>query len=231
MWQSEIQAAWTNEDEGYAQQLEERRKRRRPCQCPPDERPKDLSVMYFFSSFLWVVLTVTRSYELGTNSLFDDRAQEFVIYDDLVKSQLPKQGPDRVFGLQNTANFDTLLSSPVRSDLAKTPGDTIADSIKTTPFKTQADPLLFPFLVLEAKSEASASGFDAILVQSSFPIRALLKMQDDLRSNVSEVEGSFDPLVWFLASRGDAWRVYSGYITKGKNGEPITYVSRSRLSE
>jgi hypothetical protein len=109
--------------------------------------------------------------------------------------------------------------------LSTTPEDTVADILKTTPFKTEADPLLFPFLVLEAKSEASSSGFDAILVQSSFPIRGLLKMQDDLRSNVSDVEGAFDPLVWFLASRGDAWRVYAGYVTKGNNGEPTKYVS------
>ncbi|QKX59465.1 uncharacterized protein TRUGW13939_06599 [Talaromyces rugulosus] len=204
VWQSEIQATWNNENEDYAQQLEERRRMRRPCQCPPNERPMD-------------------SYDIGMNTLFDDRAQEFVIHEDLIKSQLPKQGPDRVFGLQNTRSFDKLLSSPVRPDLANTPGDTIADILKTTPFKTQADPLLFPFLVLEAKSEGSASGFDAILVQSSFPIRALLKMQDNLRSNVSGVEGAFSPLVWFLASRGDAWRVYCGHITKGNNEEPAKY--------
>jgi hypothetical protein len=172
------------------------------------------------------ILTVNHSYEIGTNALFDDRVQEFVVYEDLIKSELSKQGPDRVFGLQNTRNFDTLLSSPVRPDLAGTPEDTIADILKTTPFKTQADPLLFPFLVLEAKSETSSRGFDAIQVQSSFPIRALLKMQDDLRSHVSDGERAFDPLVWFLASRGDAWKVYGSYVTKGGNGEPTKYVSR-----
>jgi hypothetical protein len=70
------------------------------------------------------------------NTLFDDRAQEFVIHEDLIKSQLPKQGPDRVFGLQNTKKLDEFLSSPIRPNLAKTPGDTIADILKTTPFKT-----------------------------------------------------------------------------------------------
>lgn len=165
------------------------------------------------------------SYDLGTNPLFDDRADEFVIYDDLVKSHLSKQGPDRVFGLQNTQSFDSLLSSPVRPGIQKRPDDTVADLLKTTPFKTQADPLLFPFLVLEAKSESSSRGFEAILTQTFFPIRALLQLQDDLRSYVPEGEEAFEPLVWFLASRGDAWRLYCGTVVKGENREPTKYVS------
>lgn len=95
-----------------------------------------------------VSLTAINSYDLGTNPLFDDRADEFVIYDDLVKSHLPKQGPDRVFGLQNTQSFDSLLSTPVRSDIQKRPGDTVADLLKATPFKTQADPLFSLFRCL-----------------------------------------------------------------------------------
>lgn len=167
------------------------------------------------------------SYEIGTNAIFDDRVDEFVIYDDEVSSQLPKQGPDRVFGLQTTRNFDSLLSSPVKADIRNRSEDTIADILRITPFKAQSDPLLFPFLVLEAKSETSPRGFEAILVQSSFPIRALLKMQDDLRSHVFEGEKVFDPLVWFLASRGNAWKVWCGHVTKGTNGDPTKYVSRN----
>ncbi|KAL2837237.1 hypothetical protein BJY01DRAFT_237950 [Aspergillus pseudoustus] len=162
IWQSEIQAALSESQIEQARELEQRRKRRKPCQCPLSERPRDL-------------------YEIGTNPLFDDRAQGFVVCDELLRSQLPKQGPDRH------------------------PEDTISDILKTSPFKSEADPLLFPFLLLEAKSETSSSGFDAIQVQSAFPIYALLKIQEELRCCVDWQSGEerFEPLVWFLASRGD----------------------------
>ncbi|KAF7179454.1 hypothetical protein CNMCM7691_008387 [Aspergillus felis] len=206
IWQSEIQATLSNNQIEHARELEQRRKRRKPCQCPPNERIKDF-------------------YEIGTNPLFDDRAQEFVVYDELLRSQLPKQGPDRVLGLQNTRNLDSLLLSPVRPDLAKQRDDTVSDILKTTPFKSQADPLLFPFLLLEAKSETSSSGFDAIQVQSAFPIYALLKLQEELRSYVdwSSGEERFEPLVWFLASRGDQWKVYGAHLENGADGGPTKY--------
>jgi hypothetical protein len=165
------------------------------------------------------------SYTLGTNPLFADRVDKFFTYDDIIKSHLPKQAPDRVFGLQNTPSFDSLLESPARPDIQKRPDDTVADLLKTTPFKTQENPLLFPFLVLEAKSESSSRGFEEILTQSFFPIRALLQLQDDLRSYVPEGETAFEPLVWFLASRGDIWRLYCGTVVKGENGDPTKYVS------
>lgn len=156
---------------------------------------------------------------------------EFVVYDDLVKSNIPKQGPDRVFGLLNTTSFQSLLDSPARPDIQTRPDDTVSDLIKSTPFKTETDPLLFPFLVLEAKSESSSRGFDAILTQTFFPIRALLKLQDDLRLYVPEGEPAFEPLVWFLASRGDAWRLYCGTVVKGENGDPTKYVSYPAMKE
>ncbi|KAL4970918.1 uncharacterized protein BDV14DRAFT_162284 [Aspergillus stella-maris] len=206
IWQSEIQAALSESQIEQARELEQRRKRRKPCQCPLSERPRDL-------------------YEIGTNPLFDDRAQEFVVYDELLRSQLPKQGPDRVLGLQNTRNFDNLLQSPIRQDIAKHPGDTISDILKTSPFKSEADPLLFPFLLLEAKSETSSSGFDAIQVQSAFPIYALLKLQEELRCCVDWQSGEerFEPLVWFLASRGDQWRVYASHLDTVADGKPTNY--------
>ncbi|EED23748.1 hypothetical protein TSTA_071450 [Talaromyces stipitatus ATCC 10500] len=221
VWESEIQASWYHDNDEYGQRLEERRRQRQPCQCSPDQRPKDLFVVY--SEKILQDFADCDSYDLGTNPLFDDRADEFVIYDDLVKSHLPKQGPDRVFGLQNTQSFDSLLSSPVRPDIQKRPDDTVSNLLKTTPFKTQADLLLFPFLVLEAKSESSSRGFEAILTQTFFPIRTLLQLQDDLRLYVPEGEEAFEPLVWFLASRGDAWRLYCGTVLKGGNGEPTKY--------
>ncbi|KAE8339452.1 hypothetical protein BDV24DRAFT_135985 [Aspergillus arachidicola] len=206
IWKSEIEATFSGNQTEHPEKLEERRKRRTPCQCPPNERFKDF-------------------YELGTNRLFDSRVQEFVVYDNLLRSQLPKQAPDRVIGLQCTRNFDNLLSSPICSDLANNEDDIVSDILQATPFQSQADPLLFPFLLLEAKSETSPSGFDAILVQSAFPIYTLLKLQEDLRSSVAWTPGGegFEPLVWFLASRGDLWRVYACHLKRGANEEPTRY--------
>lgn len=153
---------------------------------------------------------------------------EFVIYDDLVKSHLPKQAPDRVFGLQNTPSFQTLLDSSARPEIRKAPDNIVSDLITSTPFKTEADPLLFPFLVLEAKSESSSRGSEAILTQSFFPIRALLKLQDDLRS-FYKGEVKFEPLVWFFASRGDNWKLYCGTVVKEENEAPTKYVSSPNL--
>jgi hypothetical protein len=115
----------------------------------------------------------------------------------------------------------------VQPDIRRGPDDTVTDLLKATLSKTQAHPLLFPFLGLEAKSESSSRGFEAILTQTFFPIRALLQLQDDLRSYIPEGEEAFEPLVWFRASRGDAWRVYCGTVVKGENGEPTKYVSIS----
>ncbi|KAE8373695.1 hypothetical protein BDV26DRAFT_296687 [Aspergillus bertholletiae] len=166
-WQkSKIEATFSNNPTKHTEKLEERRK------------------------------TENTIHELGTDRLFDSRVQEFVVYDDLLKSQLPKQAPDRVIGLQCTKNFDNLLSSPIRSDLANSEDDVASDILQVTPFQSQADPLLFPFLLLEAKSETSPSGFDAILVQLAFPIYTLLRLQEDLRSSVVWTPGEegFEPL-------------------------------------
>lgn len=171
------------------------------------------------------ILFLSASYETGTNRLFEDRAEEFVIYDGILRSQLKKQGPDRVYGLKNTGNFDSLLSSSAPPELANEPGDTIGDIIKHTPFDYDTDPLLFPFLLLEAKSESSSNGFDDIQIQSAFPIRALLKLQEDLQASSSIPDPGMAPLVWFLACRGDAWKVYGCYAVPGEGDIPTKYVS------
>lgn len=168
---------------------------------------------------------MVHSYEIGTNPLFDDRAQELIVHDLALQSELLKQHPDRVYGLQATRNFQDLLSRSMPRTSNRTDPITVGDIIRSSPFKAESDPLLFPFLVLEAKSESSPCGFDAIQAQTAFPIWSLLKLQEGLQSHKVDSESSFEPLVWFLASRGDAWRVYACSITKGANNQPVTYVS------
>jgi hypothetical protein len=152
-------------------------------------------------------LTLIFSYEIGTNPLFSDRIQESIVYDPLVRSRLPKQQPDRIYGLSQTKNFDKSLSQPVISDDTGIPR-TVRDVVKITPFKESVEPLLFPFLVVEDKSEKGPNGFDDIQTQTAFPIWALLKLQEDLRATVAEDNLESSPLVWFFANRGDSWRVY-----------------------
>ncbi|KAF2707544.1 hypothetical protein K504DRAFT_535194 [Pleomassaria siparia CBS 279.74] len=65
--------------------------------------------------------------------------------------------------------------------------------------------ILLPFLVVEAKQEV-APGFRAIQCQTAFPVRRLLKAQDDLHDR----EPSSEPcLVWFFAYQGEQWRLYA----------------------
>jgi hypothetical protein len=168
-----------------------------------------------------------RSYEIGTNKIFDDRAQEMVVHDHTIAAELSKlkQEPDRVFGLRLTRNFQDILSQSIASPSDRSGYTTIGQLIRTSPFKPENDPLLFPFLILEAKKESNSSGFEDIQAQTAFPIWSLLRLQENLQSHLVKDEYCFDPLVWFLASRGDVWRVYGCYVTKSANNESSRYVS------
>lgn len=153
--------------------------------------------------------------------MFDDRTQEVIIHDPLLRSKLPKQEPDRVYGLQETNNFEKLLSTPVPNALANDANVTLRELVRNSPFKDGVEPLLFPFLILEAKSGKSSSGFYEIQTQTAFPIFALLKLQEDLLAQVQDGGVANGPLIWFFANRGDAWRVYGCCLS---DSEPTRYV-------
>lgn len=108
-------------------------------------------------------ITWSSSLERGLNPLFSDRAQEVVLHDAPLQSELPKKGhPDRVYGLRATKNFERLLKElSIRMEPHST-GDRGLQDLKTSPFRQDGDPLLFPFLVLEAKSEKGADSFGLI---------------------------------------------------------------------
>jgi hypothetical protein len=57
----------------------------------------------------------------------------------------------------------------------------------------------------------------------------MLKLQEGLQSHKVGPESSFEPLVWFFAIRGDAWRAYGYSVTKAENESPTAYVS-SKIS-
>lgn len=153
------------------------------------------------------------SYETP-NLLFSNKAQEAVhhVLDvGLAKRGVPNQQPDRVYGLKHTDHLKSLLMSEKGQELRHSPFD--------------GGLVSYPFLILEAKAEKGAAGFSAVEDQTAFPIRTLLKIQQQLQT----VSGSNNvndpgPLVWFLANRGDEWRVY-GCVVEGN-----AYVSDCTLN-
>lgn len=161
------------------------------------------------------------SYDLGMNPIFDNRAEEMVIYHPLISVLDVPRKPDRVIGLKKTPAFTNLLDTT-----------TLSDNIRSTPFVESQDPLLFPFLVLEAKRERSSDGFEEIQSQTAFSIRELLQLQlnllqEGIRDNSSSEGHGIAPLIWFVANRGDTWRVYSCYIT---DEDPERYVKLPSLN-
>jgi hypothetical protein len=64
---------------------------------------------------------------------------------------------------------------------------------------------LYPFLIVEAKSEKRGPGFASIERQSALAIRTCLRLQIDLVSQSREI---LRPRVWFMGFQGDEWRLY-----------------------
>ncbi|KAF9760877.1 hypothetical protein IL306_004086 [Fusarium sp. DS 682] len=139
--------------------------------------------------------------EQGISPLFDDRAEEAIIYSSELRAELPKREdrPDRVYGLQVTERLSRLLD--------------LAEGIRSSPFRLDEDPLVFPFLVIEAKSEKGSGAFTDIQVQTGFAIRELLSIQHQLAQAAEEdTEWDGGPLVWFLSYKGEEWRVFAAYM-------------------
>lgn len=128
--------------------------------------------------------------------LFLSRFQARFVHDPadgLDEKGRKSQEPDRVVGLLDTKAFN-------HPAIAQ-------KGLRQSPFSDGR--VLYPFLIVEAKSEKGSTGFQSIETQTAFPIRTLLKLQHDL----STATGSdLKPLVWFLANQGDQWRVYGSVL-------------------
>ena len=164
----------------------------------------------------------------GLNPLFSDRAEELVIHDNIIHPDLPKQEhPDRVYGLRETKVLERALIARIFSHGGK--ATQVRDAIRYTPFRQNSDPLLYPFLILEAKSEKGQDSFDSIEKQTSFPIRTLLQLQEELQNHCQrEPAWQHGPTVWFLANKGDEWRVSASFVEK--SGETSSYVRLRSLT-
>ena len=99
----------------------------------------------------------------------------------------------RVFGLANTAVFDEYVSAEENGRHSL-----FADG-----------KVLYPFLIIEAKSEKGSPGFESIETQTAFPIRSLLQLQEKLGKRTGI---AINPLGFFLANQGDEWRVYGSVM-------------------
>lgn len=169
------------------------------------------------------------SNDTGLNPLFSYRAQECVEHEESVRRALGRlEHPDRVYGLVQTKTFERALCSPSSKGTHAGSGSMLVnEAIRITSFKQVGEPLLFPFLILEAKS-AKGEDFDSIQKQTAFSIRTLLKIQADLRSECGQrVNSQGGPLVWFLYHRGEDWRVAACFIDD-TNGQ-ASYVCSSAI--
>ena len=152
--------------------------------------------------------------ERTLSELFSSRSGEYLVKDPETDELLPKQGPDRVYGLRRIVELEVVLSQNYLSANPADPaaGKPLSNVFHTSPFKETAEPLLFPFLVVEFKSEKNAVGFYDIQNQTALPISRLLQLQMDLRSAArTKASAVLHPLVWFFAFRGDDVRVYAAY--------------------
>ncbi|OCK85348.1 hypothetical protein K432DRAFT_439332 [Lepidopterella palustris CBS 459.81] len=209
LWRSEIEASPSSSNSNTTS-LRDRQQKRDPCKCNPTSRRDDYL-------------------DPGMSELFSSRIQELVCQPGVTDSQLGnlKKYPDRIHGLQRTRNFDKLLQEPyVHDNHRGYPRRSIEDVVKVSVNPDNGgDPLLFPFLVLEAKREKGPDSFEHMEMQTAFPIKNALQLQYDLlktRGNTMDVPGG--PLVWFLASRGEDWRVYAAFVHE-EEGRPNYWIN------
>lgn len=129
---------------------------------------------------------------------------------------LRRRKPDRVQGLQQTNYFDCrieAISKQIQHQvIGETPATGSASVLKFTPFKEQERPLMFPFLISEVKTKKGGS-FQQAEAQTAFPIWKLLRLQEELETQAKmRLDEQGGPLVWFLANKGEDWRLYGCYI-------------------
>ena len=106
-----------------------------------------------------------RDERVGLNRLFIDRADDAVEHPPDLAQKLPQeQRPDRIYGLRQTRNFENLLLASLAE------GEYVEDKLARQPHAgVGGEPLLFPFLVVEAKAGNAADDWASICLQTSFP--------------------------------------------------------------
>jgi hypothetical protein len=108
--------------------------------------------------------------------------------------------------LQKPKNFEKLLSESYAHEvLPRSSLKPLEDVLKVSINPDNGgDPLLFPFLILEAKSEKGSENFEHMEIQTAFPIQNALKLQYDLlKTPGNTMDAPGGPLVgsWRLEVR------------------------------
>lgn len=163
---------------------------------------------------------------VGLNRIFGHREDEPVHHDSTIQKELPSATkPDAIYGLRQTRNIENLLNDTACIHRAEDDHDMLVHEILgDPPLSEDGDPVVFPFLLLEAKSAKSAdSDWNSIKLQSAFPVRTLLCTQELLK-NMTEphAKQQADPLVWLLMNRGEDWRVSVACVYNDAGEKPGT---------
>jgi len=159
----------------------------------------------------------------GFSQLFVSRISEFAGRSGVSANESDdrRKRPDRVLGLQGTEIFRKYLGRIYAHDKSTKLVEDVID-IKL-PNQRPGAPLLFPFLILEAKAEAN-KGVTSAEIQTLFPIRNALELQYKLmKTPGNRYDTLGGPLLWFLFNAATYWRVY-GAIVREENNVPH-YVS------
>ncbi|KAF8857143.1 hypothetical protein BDZ45DRAFT_726925 [Acephala macrosclerotiorum] len=198
LWRSEVEAEVEFPDR-IAKSLATRRPDRSPCQCPPEER----------SSYL--------------NKIFSSRADEMTSFDSFEtdsEESIKRRRPDRILGFQETGSFSrrlekyNLMAGRSENEAGL---ETIWETVESTVLNHKGNSLLFPFLIVEAKSRNGAS-FEDCDAQTALPVLKMLKIQEDLQRKSQMTLEYGGPLVWYIAYRGEDWRLSGCYISEKPGG-------------
>lgn len=147
------------------------------------------------------------------NRLFQDKLDEPTTYPSDVQKLIGKvERPDRIYGLRRPAGF-------------KQGQEELESLVKLSLYKQNADFMIFPFLVLEAKTDSSRDSFKDINLQSSCAIMEALRIQYELTKAAGKLgsEHYHGPLVWYVAYKGPLWILHIAFTEI--EGEELSYVS------
>jgi hypothetical protein len=128
--------------------------------------------------------------------------------------------PDKVIALQQCGALLWLLQQQdPRADFS---GQTLEQSLRPSLFPGQENPIVFPFLLEESKSEVAGSSFRKVDQQIALILEEALLIQDRLRKASGKKDKWISgPLVWYFSNKGAHWRVAAGYISDGTNGAKL----------
>lgn len=153
--------------------------------------------------------------------LFDSHTQE------PSSEKLKRRRPDRIFGFQETNSLSrrldqlNLMAGRLRDELG---AETLRQTVDSTVLNHKGNCLLFPFLIIEAKS-GSGANFNACDEQTSLPILQMLKLQEDIQAKSQMRLEYGGPLLWYIAYKGEDWRLSACFTRVSQISGKSSYVS------